>query len=493
MRSFKLSLLFIVGFVGITAVFTLISHTESTSISRAAPLGSHVQYLPTIRNGDPLNCRFGINAIENFNNLQIDDLPIGWYVNYLAQANPAKPNSANYGPIIRLTQTGPNATDYTYSPDGAVLMAAIAGNPGADWLIGNEPDRRDFQDDIEPHVYAAVYHELYTLIKTADPTARIFAGTIVQPTSLRLQYLDMVLASYEQQQGGVPLPADGWSIHNFILNEVSCDHDPENCWGAEVPPGIDAPFGEVIGIEDNDNIVMFQDRIIAFRQWMFDNGYNHLPLHVSEYGILMPDWLGFPESRVNAFMNASVNFMLTATDPILGDPHDTRRLVQGWSWYSTGHPLDEFNGQLFKGNTIPRPLSGMGQNYAGLINQESPEIDYYPTALVSETATISSSVTVTLQVTVANSGNTVIKAQAVAVRFYDGDPALGGTQIGDDQMVSLSGCGYHHTVTITWSDVAPGSYEVFVETDADQRVSETDEANNLLSTQVIVPATFTNK
>ena len=270
--------------------------------------------------------------------------------------------------------------------------------PGADWFIGNEPDRRHFQDDIEPHVYAAVYHELYTLIKMADPTARIFAGTIVQPTPLRLQYLDMILASYEQQQGGASLPADGWSIHNFILNEASCDYPDSwgNCWGAEIPPGLDDHFGEFVAIQDNDNIDLFQDRIVAFRQWMFDRGYGDLPLSVSEYGILMTEDLGFPDTRVNAFMNASVNYMLTATDPVLGDPHDGNRLVQTWSWYSTGIPNDPFNGYLFEGTVPPWPLSSMGVNYADLIAQQSKEIDYYPTAILSETVTLSSSVTITL-------------------------------------------------------------------------------------------------
>lgn len=46
---------------------------------------------------------------------------------------------------------------------------------------------------MEPHIYAAAYHALYYLIKQADPTARVIAGTIVQPTPLRLRYLDMVL------------------------------------------------------------------------------------------------------------------------------------------------------------------------------------------------------------------------------------------------------------------------------------------------------------
>ena len=447
-------------------------------------------FCPLITNGDPLYCRFGVNANQTFDNYQIDDLPIGWYVNYQAMANPERPNGASYALIISLTQTGPNANDYDYNPDGADLIDAIAGNPGADWFIGNEPDRRHVQDDIEPHVYAAVYHELYTLIKTADPTARIFAGTIVQPTPLRLQYLDMILASYEQQQGGASFPADGWSIHNFILNEASCDYPDswDNCWGAEIPPGIDAHFGEFVAIDDIDNINIFQQRLVDFRQWMFDNGYRNLPLTVSEYGFLLPGEQ-FPSTRVNAFMNASVNYMLTATDPVLGDPHDGNRLVQTWSWYSTGIPNDPFNGYLFEGTVPPWPLSSMGVNYADLIAQQSKEIDYYPTAILSETVTLSSSVTITLEAIIANSGNTVKPTRSVTVRFYDGDPQIDGTPIGTEQFVSLPGCGYHQPVTVTWSDVPSGNYTVFVEVDADHLVTETDEANNVMSVNIDVAGT----
>jgi hypothetical protein len=422
----------------------------------------------------------------------IEDLPIGWYVDYQADDNPERPQGAEYVPIIRLSQTGPNASDFTYSPSGTQLMDVITSNPGVDWFIGNEPDRRIYQDDMEPHVYAAAYHELYTLIKTADPTARIFAGTIVQPTPLRLQYLDIVLASYEQQNSGASLPVDGWSIHNFILNEVSCDYDDTNCWGAEIPPGINAPFGQIVAVQDNDNINMFQERIVAFRQWMFDNGYGSVPLTVSEYGILMPEILGFPDTRVNAFMDASVEYMLAATDPVLGDPHDGRRLVQTFSWYSTGAPNDPFNGYLFEGNNPPWSLSSMGENYAALIAGESRAADYYPTALLSESVAAGNATTVNLQATIANSGNTTRSARAIAVRFYNGDPQAGGVAIGDEQIVSLPGCGYSQTVSVTWPNVSAGTYEVFVETDADGILSESDETNNILSLEVTIPVANTS-
>ncbi|HUM70784.1 MAG TPA: hypothetical protein PLK31_18295, partial [Chloroflexota bacterium] len=260
-------------------------------------------------------CQYGVNAIINpITTVNLGTLRAGWYLDYRANANPLLPNGIEYVLTIRLSQTGPDSYSYTLGSGNNNIQVAAAGNPGAIWLVGNEPDRRDWQDDIEPQVYAKAYHELYLAVKAADPSARVYAGTIVQPTPLRLQYLDMVLLNYLQRYG-TTMPVDGWSIHNFILNEVSCDYDPGNCWGAEIPPGIDAPYGELISIDENDSITHFQERIIAFRQWMKARGYRNVPLTVSEYGVLMPADFGFPPSRVNAFMTNTFNFMSTATDP----------------------------------------------------------------------------------------------------------------------------------------------------------------------------------
>ena len=63
-------------------------------------------------------------------------------------------------PRINLDQIG--APGYASSPSiGAALDATITGNPGADWMIGNEPDRRYYQNDMEPAAYAHAYHDLY--------------------------------------------------------------------------------------------------------------------------------------------------------------------------------------------------------------------------------------------------------------------------------------------------------------------------------------------
>ena len=121
----------------------------------------------------------------------LSQLRIGWYIDYKAHVTAPHPNGAAYVPVINLEQVGDS--DYTSSPSESALDTAIADNPGADWIIGNEPDRRYYQNDMAPAAYAHAYHDLYYYIKSKDPTARIFAGAIVQPTPLRLQYLDKVL------------------------------------------------------------------------------------------------------------------------------------------------------------------------------------------------------------------------------------------------------------------------------------------------------------
>jgi hypothetical protein len=81
-----------------------------------------------------------------------------------------------------------------------------------------------------PELYAHACYELHHLIKNADPTALVAIGGVVQPTPLRLEYLDEVLAEY-QGRHGMMTPVDVWNIHNMIVREKSCDTHPDDCWG----------------------------------------------------------------------------------------------------------------------------------------------------------------------------------------------------------------------------------------------------------------------
>jgi hypothetical protein len=139
-----------------------------------------------------------------------------------------------------------------------------------------------------------------------------------------------------------PLPADAWSIHSYILREASCAAYPESCWGAEVPPGISATHGMLYTLDDIDNLDIFRQRIVQFRQWMKDRGYRGVPLLITEYGSLLPyynpeelyyDSQGHPfdEARARNFMHSTFEYLRAATDPnlVCRDKPLVRVLV-GW-------------------------------------------------------------------------------------------------------------------------------------------------------------------
>ena len=464
-------------------------------------LGTTV-FLPLVSTSSPPGqpeplCRFGVNG--SVAGYDVTPLRLGWYIDYFANSNPARPNGAEYAPMVRIRQTGPNS--YVYAPPAAEIQNIAASNPGADWFVANEPDRKIYQDALDPRVYARAYHDIYQKIKAADPTARVFAGSIVQPTPLRLQYLDLVLQNYQDLYGRL-MPVDGWAIHNFLLNEKEgCPNDPNDpetytCWGAGIPPGIDATEGLRLRVADNDDIDLFKEQIERFRRWMAARGYRDYPLYVSEYGVLFwmyedlslgpivdEDGNTFSPERVNTFMSATFDYMLTARDPNLGYPADDNRLVQRFSWYSVTD--QEFNGFLFDVDR-GRARTTMGDNYASYTAQVADQVDLIPVRLtVNPPAPISSGegVTLTLSALVSNSGND-LRARTFDVRFYNGRPGQGGVPIGEAQTVSSIGCGETNEVTVTWPDVKPGQYQVYALVDVNGFVEEENESNNLIRSTV---------
>lgn len=456
-------------------------------------------FLPQVSNGEPALCRFGVNGATK--NYPIRPLRLGWYMDYQATRTPQTAPGMEYFPMIRLEQVGDG---YNYSifvnraaTTPAQLEAVIAAHPGAYWFIGNEPDRIQFQDDIEPRVYALAYRDLYHLIKAHDPSAKIIAGSIVQPTPLRLQYLDLILQSYYELTS-TRMPVDAWAFHNFILNEASCAHyaqvfpnDPnrafQECWGADIPPGINATDGLRIDVQLNADAEIFKQQVVAFRRWMAERGYRDTPAFLSEFGVLMPKGIfspDFDEARVNAFMRDTMHFLLDERDATLGYPGDDNRLVQRFSWYSVEDKNDH-NGFLFDYD-LPRAQSRtvMGDNLAQITAAVGEDVDFYPTQLRQvgpAPLAVQGVVTLTLEATIANSGNSAM-ARPATVRFYNGDPAQGGVPIGADQTIYLQGCGEAATVQVTWPNVTPATYRVFVEVlNAGAEVST---ANNRLQATV---------
>jgi hypothetical protein len=265
-------------------------------------------------------------------------LGFGWYLNWRTDPDPVLSPDVEFTPMIRLVEGKPN-------PGGRALLDAVDAQPGALWLIGNEPDVL-WQDNVPPEVYAQAYHDLYSLLKERDPTCLVAIGGVSQPTPLRLDYLDLILEAY-QTRYGEPIPVDVWNVHNFILREE------RGSWGVDIPPGMAEQTGTLHDIINHDDLTIFREQIVEFRRWMKRHGQQERPLIVTEYGILMPADYGFPPEKVERFMVDTFQFFRTAVDPDLGYPADGGRLVQRWCWYSladerypTGNLLQPASGQL---------------------------------------------------------------------------------------------------------------------------------------------------
>lgn len=216
----------------------------------------------------------------------------------------------------------------TPSPEEIRLVAA--SYTGQVWIIGNEPDVI-WQDKVTPAKYAVFFHELYTLIKSADPSSLIAVGGIAQATPLRFQYLDQVLQTY-QELYHARLPADWWTVHGYVLREE------KGSWGVEIPPGIEATHGELYEVSDHGRLDLFENQLIAFRKWMKENGYQDTPLALTEFGILMPTSYGFPTEMIANYLEQTYTWLDQAQDPSTGYPKDNNRLVQKWAWFSLSDP-----------------------------------------------------------------------------------------------------------------------------------------------------------
>ena len=162
-------------------------------------------------------------------------LHAGWCVDAARWSHDAIPESMDQALVI------PVYTGYTVN--SASLGALVDNNPGVIWLVGNEPDCI-YQGDVWPEEYARIYHDVYTFIKGRDRMSLVSPGGIVQPTPLRLQYLDRVLAEY-QALYGMPMPVDVWNIHNAILNEV------RGAIGGDIP--LESMTDEVLGDPTDGN------------------------------------------------------------------------------------------------------------------------------------------------------------------------------------------------------------------------------------------------
>jgi hypothetical protein len=326
-------------------------------------------HLPTNRFG--VDVSYGYGSITDYD---VGALHIGWYSDWGSDLVPLRPGGVEYAQLIWMDaygietgevhwSVGRGSTGGTNSWD--ILGQHVDANPGMLWIIGSEPEcpYSPGGGRMTAQQYGEVYHDLYEFIKGRDPSAKVAIGGVVQPTPLRLEWLDQLLAYY-QTTYGEPMPVDVWNTHVLILREEV------GSWGAGIPVGLAETQGLLIEPEDNYNIDIFEQQVRDFRTWMNGHNQRNKPLVISEYGVLMPPAWGATPEVVNAFMNASFDFLLSASDASTGYPADSNLLVQRWLWCSLNDSPDNFNGALFDymDNTFPGTLTAHGLNFISYTN-----------------------------------------------------------------------------------------------------------------------------
>ena len=436
------------------------------------------------------NCRLGVAVIRNpIGMYDIRGLNLGSYVNYFTTDPFGVPEGLEFIHIVRVHQdkhgwcrdcyTEPYT--YTVTPNLELLQQQVSATPGGTWLIGNEPDCRDWetgrQDEMVPELYAQAYYEISQLIRLADPTAKIAIAGLMQATPLRLEYLDRVWSHYQSLYGRrLGDDVDIWNTHAYILREE------QGSWGAEIPAGIADTQGMLYEVADNANLDHFKEQIARFRTWMRDKGERDKPLYITEYGVIMPPNY-IPLDRVKAFMSGSLDYALNVTDVELGYPADDNRLVQRCLWYSlddsadTPERVEDYGGALFSSVTLSR--TELGDYLAAYVSDPRhveaniPRANlvvvdfeaFAPAALQS-----SSPVTLTLRAVIQNRGNTVTRSgDGIEVRFWDGRPGNPQSQlIGTHTIRDVYGCAYSVVVEqpLAIDPKTAGEHSWFVDVEA---------------------------
>ncbi|HLF25814.1 MAG TPA: hypothetical protein VJG32_05720 [Anaerolineae bacterium] len=354
-------------------------------------------------------------------------LRAGWYTDWSANPDPPHPGGMEYARLIAFSvNTNGCGVDkipatergqVTASLTGTALIDNLRANPGALWLIGNEPDSIYNCAPIMPELYAELYHEFYTFIQTHDPTARVAIAGIVQPSPLRLEYLDKVLNRYVALYGE-SLPTALWNIHLYAL--------PEHAGraGAGVPPGASSDTGWTTTWAQTVDVDLIVQNLRAMRQWLAEHGERDKPLIITEFGQLIPDdgsytldGLTFTPEVSRDYLRGSITAFLNAADPEVGYPADGNRLVQLWAWYSLYDP--QYGGDLLNpaGSFTPAGVAFAELAAAHFI----PAADLYPVPLITPSipAGHAGLISVALTVQVDNRGNAPIAAVPVQFAQYD--------------------------------------------------------------------------
>ena len=476
------------------------------------------------------NCRFGITA-SGGEMLQFDiisKLNAGWHLDFGSVLSDPGPAEAEYARMVRVHQdrtgTGECGPDYGYWVNPPLtaggLGAKVDANPGALWIVGNEPDRIG-QADTCPQQYAEAYHDVHHYIKGRDPTAQVAVAGLVEVTPGRMQYLDIVWDSYISKYG-TTMPVDVWTMHIYVLSETG-EGDAHIALGTD--PDLAIPFNFNCAISgsfchaEHDDVDLFIEQVVRMREWMEQHGEQNRPLVLSEYSLLKPyhyptqqnpsgtcsvetctgppeDWEfcfcdenaeTFHPTRVANFMHATFNYLMTATNPALGYPVDGPRLVQQWMWYSLA--TQEVYGVAHASNLVDPnaayTLTLQGQRWQDHVTAIAPAVNLLPVRVPTGYGHAGNGI-VALRAEVMNNGNTTVSGP-VTVTFYS-DAGL-NTEIGSPVLTDLGGCGRRVArVTTTWGNLGVGTHSFWVKVDSTEDIAETDETDNVMQgTAIVMP------
>lgn len=473
------------------------------------------------------SCRYGVSASATGANF-LTDVGIGWVVTFGAIEPTWLPDGIDHTPMIRLKQAKSGSTylsSYTVIPalTDAELGAQIDANPGALWIVGNEVDRVGWQDDLMPEMYATAYHDVYHYIKNRDPSARVAVSGLVQVTPGRLQYLDKVLAAYRSQYGTRP-PVDVWTFHAYIFPERVEDYNGESgtpiyAWIANgtdrnlaiKKPSDKRPISEQRAlcarddyscVKEHDDPALFQKQVVDMRRWMKNNGYQNVPLILTEWSqlfwyivdqnnvcnILDEDGNCFTPQRVTTFMERTLDYLETATDKDLGYPLDNHRLVQQWAWYA----MDTMGADIYTDgnpsllvNRETTALTQMGQKYKQRIAQSTKGAANLLIEQVSGDV-IAPGGNGKIGIVIRNNGASAT-TQPFLVEFFSDQAQT--QKIGEVTVpAGLEGCAIESVVAeLTWNSLETGVYRFWGAVDRARAIAGDDPADN--EAQGIVIAT----
>ncbi|MFW6183086.1 MAG: CARDB domain-containing protein [Chloroflexota bacterium] len=469
------------------------------------------------------NCRYGAGLMNSGHVDWLDDLKVGWYLNF-GRTAPAAPNNAEYVPVISVKQDrdsqGARLQTYTTEPPltESGLGALVDSNPGGLWIVGNEVDRVGIQGDTYPEVYATAYHDVYHFIKDRDPSAQVSNSALVQVTPGRLQYMDLMWDAYLEQYGA-PMPVDVWNMHLYILPEKDANGEGT---GAHIALGTDpdlailssgndpdlCPREDVYCYAEHDDMDIFEQQVRDMRRWMQEKGQRNKPLIISEFSQLyvfvdyddpvnptqcyVQDEYGncFTQERVSNFLNNSFTYLETATDPNLGYPQDGNRLVQQWLWYATGVPQSETGGSSNLLNESGTALTQVGTAFRDYVNHpdRALHVNLKPEGVSALPAfTSGGTVTATLSADVINNGNRSAGAP-FDVTFYSDSgltQAIGTATV--PAATDVLGCAREtQRVSVEWSDLSAGRHHFWVEVDSGSAIGESNENDNVVRGTLLV-------